>query len=77
MEFEKIRDVIAEQMGVAKDTVKNETRFKEDLGADSLDIFEIISSLEEVFGLEFSNDDAESITTVGQAAEYVKKVLNQ
>jgi len=77
MEFEKIRDVIAEQMGVAKDSINAGSRFQEDLGADSLDIFEIISSLEEVFGLEFSNEDAESITTVGQAADYVKKVLNQ
>ncbi|MCL2355905.1 MAG: acyl carrier protein [Defluviitaleaceae bacterium] len=76
MEFEKIRDVIAEQMNKPKDSIKPETRFTEDLNADSLDIFQIISELEEIFGMEFSNEDAESIKTVGDAAEYIKKALS-
>lgn len=76
MEFEKIRDVIAEQMNKPKNSITAETRFVEDLNADSLDIFQIISELEEVFGMEFSNEDAENIKTVGNAAEFMKKALN-
>ena len=77
MELDKIRDVIAEQMGIAKDSITENTTFKNDLNADSLDIFQIISELEEIFGMEFENDDAENIKTVGDAAEYVKKALGQ
>ena len=76
MEFEKIRDIISEQMGIAKNSITPETTFREDLNADSLDIFQIISDLEEVFGMEFADEDAESILTVGDAAEYVKKAVN-
>ena len=75
MEFEKIRDIITEQMGIAKEKITPETTFADDLGADSLDIFQIISELEEVFDMEFSNEDAEKIRTVGDAAEYIKKAL--
>ena len=76
MEFDKIVEVIAEQMGIPKEKITQETTFAEDLNADSLDVFQIISELEEVFGMEFSNEDAESIKTVGDAAEYVKKAVN-
>jgi len=76
MEFEKIRDVIAEQMSVSKDSITEDTTFKNDLNADSLDIFQIISELEEIFGMEFANEDAENIRTVGDAAKYVKKALS-
>ena len=76
MEFEKIRDVIAEQMGVDKDSITPETAFKDDLNADSLDIFQIISELEDIFGMEFDNDDADSIRTVGDAAQHIKKALS-
>jgi len=76
MEFEKIRDIIAEQMDIPANTITEETTFKDDLNADSLDIFQIISDLEEVFGMEFENEDAESIKTVGDAAKYIKKALN-
>jgi len=75
MEFEKIRDVIAEQMSVPKDSITKETTFADDLNADSLDVFQIISELEDVFGMEFSNEDADKIRTVGDAAEYVKQAL--
>jgi acyl carrier protein len=75
MEFEKIRDVISEQMNIAKENITPESSFQGDLNADSLDIFQIISELEEVFGMEFSNEAAETIKTVGDAAEYVKKAL--
>jgi acyl carrier protein len=75
MEFEKVRDIIAEQMNVPKGEITVETTFKDDLNADSLDIFQIISELEEVFGMQFSTEDAEKIKTVGDAADYIKKAL--
>jgi acyl carrier protein len=71
MEFDKVKEIIAEQMGISEDDITMETSF-EDLGADSLDIFQIISELEEAFDMEFANDDAEKIKTVGDAVEYVK-----
>ena len=76
MEFEKVRDVIIEQLNKPKADISPETRFVEDLNADSLDIFQIISELEEIFGMEFSNEDAEKIKTVGDAAEYIKIALS-
>ena len=80
MEFEKIRDVILSQLGtqggkLTADMITPETSFIEDLGADSLDIFQIITELEEVFDLEFDDDDASDIKTVGDAVEYIKKAL--
>jgi len=75
MEFEKIRDVIAEQMSIDAATIKPETTFKNDLNADSLDLFQVITELEEIFGMEFTTEGAEQIKTVGDAAEYVKKAL--
>ena len=75
MEFEKIRDIIAEQMGIAKDSITPETSFQEDLNADSLDLFQIISELEDVFDMEFDNEDAEKIATVGDATQYIQKAL--
>ena len=75
MEFDKIRDVIAGQMDIAKDSITESTSFKDDLNADSLDLYLIISDLGEVFGIELADDDAEKIRTVGDAVEYVKKAL--
>jgi len=75
MEFDKITEVIAEQMGIEKSSITNETTFKDDLNADSLDIFQIISELEEIFNMEFTNDDAENIVTVGDAVKFIQKAL--
>jgi len=75
MEFEKIRDVIAEQMGISADKITTETRLQQDLDADSLDIFQIISELEDIFGMEFDSNDASQISTVGDAAQYIRKAL--
>ncbi|MCL2016903.1 MAG: phosphopantetheine-binding protein [Defluviitaleaceae bacterium] len=80
MEFEKIRDVILSQMSAAggnitKEMITPETDFVTDLGADSLDVFQIITELEEVFEFEFDDSAVDQIRTVGDAAEYIKKVL--
>ena len=76
MEFEKISEVIAEQMGISKDSITLDTAFQRDLNADSLDIYQIIEQLEDSFDLEFESEVAEKIQTVGDAVEYVKSVLN-
>ena len=75
MEFDKIKQAIAEQMDIDPDKITLETRFQQDLNADSLDIFQIISELEDMFGMEFDSEDASKISTVGDATEYVKKAL--
>ncbi len=77
MEFEKVKEIIAEQMSISEDEITMETSFTDDLGADSLDIFQIISELEENFDIEFENDDAENIKTVGDAVEYIKKAQSK
>ena len=76
MEFDKVCEVISEQMGVPKEEITKDTTFNQDLNADSLDVFQIIAELEEIFGMEFDNEAAEGIKTVGDAAEYVRKALN-
>ncbi len=77
MEFEKVKEIIAEQMSISTDEISMETSFADDLGADSLDIFQIISELEESFDIEFDNEDAENIKTVGDAVEYIKNATKQ
>jgi len=77
MEFERIRKIIAEQLHEAEENITEETSFQDDLGADSLDIFQIIMALEEEFELEISNEDAEKISTVGDVVEYVKAHLGE
>jgi acyl carrier protein len=70
--FEKIRDIIVEQLGVDADDVKMESRFKEDLEADSLDLVELIMAFEDEFGGEISDEEAQQIKTVGQAVQYLQ-----
>jgi len=77
MEFEKIRDIISEQLNINKDRISLDTSFADDLGADSLDLFQIISELEEEFNMEFTNEDAEGIKTVGDAVDYIKNAMEQ
>ncbi len=72
MIFEKIRDIIVEQLGVDAEEVTLESKFIDDLGADSLDIVELIMALEEEFDMEIPDEDAEKISTVGDVVEYIK-----
>ena len=76
MEFEKLQEIIAEVLNVETDEIKMETTFVDDLGADSLDIFQIIMGLEEEFDIEIDNEDAEKIVTVGDAVEQIKNAAN-
>ena len=69
---EKVKHIIVEQLGVDEDEVKPEASFVDDLGADSLDVVELVMALEEEFGLEISDEDAEKLTTVKQAIEYIQ-----
>ena len=73
--FEKVRDVVVEQLGVKEGEVKSEARFVEDLGADSLDTVELVMAIEEEFGIEIPDDDAEKAKTVGDVVEYINKKL--
>ena len=76
MEFEKLQQIIAEVLNIDPDEITMNTTVVDDLGADSLDIFQIIMGIEEEFGIEIDNDAAETITTVGDAVEQIKKAIN-
>ena len=76
MEFEKIQKIIAEEMNLKVEDVKPESRFVEDLAADSLDVIQIVLKLEEEFDIEIPNEEAEKIVTVGDAVEAIKKAVN-
>ena len=76
MEFEKLKKVIAEVLNVDPDEITMETTFMDDLGADSLDVFQIIMGIEEEFDIEISADKAEKITTVEEAVELIKGALS-
>lgn len=73
--FEKIKGVVAEKLTVEPDEVKMESSFIDDLGADSLDIVELIMALEEEFGVEIPDEDVEKIGTVGAAITYIKNKM--
>lgn len=76
MEFEKLKKIISEVLNVDVEEITMETTFVDDLGADSLDIFQIIMGLEEEFDIEIANEEAEKIVTVGDAVEQIKKAVN-
>jgi acyl carrier protein len=73
--FAKVKELIVEQLGVDEDKVTLEANFREDLEADSLDLVELIMAFEEEFGGEISDEEAQEITTVGQAVDYLVKHL--
>ena len=75
MEFEKLQDIIADVLNVQKEEIKPETTFVDDLGADSLDIFQIIMGIDEEFDIEIDNDEAEKIVTVQDAVDQIKKAV--
>lgn len=76
MEFEKLQKIIAEVLNVDADEITMETTFVDDLGADSLDIFQIIMGIEEEFDIEIPNEEAEKIVSVGDAVEQIKSAIN-
>ena len=71
--FEKVKGIIVEQLGVAEASVTMEASFIDDLGADSLDIVELVMALEEEFDLEIPDTDAEKVVTVGDVVDYIKE----
>ena len=76
MEFEKIQQIIAEVLNIDPQEITMDTTFVDDLGADSLDVFQIIMGIEEEFDIEIPNEAAESIVTVAVAVEQIKNALN-
>ena len=75
-ELEKLKEIIADVLNVEVNDITEDTTFVDDLGADSLDIFQIIMGIEETFDIEIDNDDAEQISTVGDAVEQIKNATN-
>jgi acyl carrier protein len=72
--LEKIKEIVADSLGVEADTLKPDTSFKDDLGADSLDLFELVMALEEEFDVEIPTDNLEEIKTVGDIETYIQKL---
>jgi len=70
--FEKVKEIVIEQLGVSETSITTDASFIDDLGADSLDIVELIMALEEEFDLEIPDADAEKVVTVGDVVEYIK-----
>ncbi len=77
MEFEKIQNIIADVLNIETEEITLESAFIDDLGADSLDIVEIVMAIEEEFDIKIPDDAAENITTVGDAVEQIKKVVDK
>ncbi len=76
MEFEKLKQIIADVLNVDPDEITMDTTFVDDLGADSLDVFQIVMGIEEEFDIEVSAEDAEKITTVEEAVNLIKSAVN-
>ena len=77
MEFEKLKKIIVDVLNVDENEITMDTTFSDDLGADSLDVFQIIMGLEEEFDIEIPNEQAEKIVTVGDAVEQIKAAMNE
>ena len=71
--LEKMKEMIADQLSVDADTITEESRFKEDLGADSLDLFELVMAMEDEYSVEIPAEDLQQLTTVGAAIAYLKE----
>ena len=71
--FERVKEVLVEQLGVDESEITEEASFQEDLDADSLDLVELIMDLEERFGVKISDEEAQSITTVGEAVDFISE----
>lgn len=76
MEFDKLKEIIAEVLSVDTNEIRLETTFMEDLGADSLDLFQIIMGIEDAFNMEIAPEAVENIKTVGEALEMIKKAVS-
>ena len=75
MEFEKLQKIIAEVLNLSEEEIRPDSTFVDDLGADSLDVFQIIMGIEEEFVIEIDNEEAEKITTVQDAVDQIKKAV--
>jgi len=72
--LDEVKEVVVEQLNVSPDEVKEESKFVEDLGADSLDVVELVMALEEKFDIEIPDEDAENITTVADAIKFIENI---
>ncbi|KEH97778.1 acyl carrier protein [Clostridium botulinum] len=77
MVFEKVKQIIADQLGLDEDTIDMDSLFVDDLGADSLDVVELIMALEEEFDIEIPDEDAEKATKVGDVVEYISSHVDE
>lgn len=75
--FDRVKGIVVDQLGVAEEGVKAEASFVDDLGADSLDVVELVMALEEEFGVEIPDEDAEKIATVGEAVKYIEQHVGE
>lgn len=71
--LEKIKEIVAEQLNIAEEGITLETSFKEDLGADSLDLFELVMAFEDAYSVEIPSEDLEKLVTVGDVIDYLKE----
>jgi acyl carrier protein len=72
---DKVKSVVSEQLGVKQEEVTDQAKFVDDLGADSLDTVELVMALEEEYGIEIPDEDAEKLTTVGEAIKYIEEKI--
>ena len=77
MDFEKLQEIIAEVLNIEADSITEDVTFVDDLGADSLDIFQIVMGIEEEFGIDIPTEEAEKISTVGDAFEQIKLAIKE